>query len=97
MYTYHKTEPGLWTVGDYDSGKFTPESDHDTINAAVYRVHYLNGGSHNPALLSALKAMLEWAGPIAKEEACDHAVGICWCGAHQACEEAEQAIKQAGG
>lgn len=41
---YIKSEPGLWTVGYYDpAGKFHPESDHDNIEAAAERVHFLNG------------------------------------------------------
>ena len=45
MYVYIKSEPGLWTVGHYDpSGKWIPESDHDSPEAAAKRVHYLNGG-----------------------------------------------------
>lgn len=44
MYVYKQTEPGLWTVGYYEpSGKWIPESDHDTPQAAAERVHYLNG------------------------------------------------------
>ena len=45
MYVFLKTEERLWTVGFYDpSGKFQPESDHDTAQGAAKRVHYLNGG-----------------------------------------------------
>jgi hypothetical protein len=36
---------GLWTVGFYDpTGKWIPESDHDSEESAARRVHYLNGG-----------------------------------------------------
>lgn len=44
MYVYIKTEATLWTVGFYDpAGKWHPESDWDTPEAAAERVHYLNG------------------------------------------------------
>lgn len=50
MYVYIQTEKhefgGLWTVGFYDpSGKFQPESDHNSTAAAAERVRYLNGGA----------------------------------------------------
>ena len=42
---YRSFEPGLWTVGYYDpAGKWQPESDHKSADAAAKRVHYLNGG-----------------------------------------------------
>lgn len=45
-WVYVKTESGLWTVGFYEpSGKWQPESDHETAEAAATRVHYLNGGN----------------------------------------------------
>ena len=45
-YVYIQSEPGLWTVGFYTpSGKFEPESDHESTESASARVHYLNGGS----------------------------------------------------
>ena len=44
MYVYIRSEPNLWTVGFYDpTGKWNPESDHDTPEEAAERVHYLNG------------------------------------------------------
>lgn len=44
MYVYIKSEPNLYTVGFYDpSGKWTPESDHETKDEAGDRVAYLNG------------------------------------------------------
>lgn len=44
-YVYIQSEPGLWTVGFYDpTGKWVPESDHESAAAAAERVHYLNGG-----------------------------------------------------
>ena len=37
--------PGLWTVGHYaPDGKFHPESDYNSPDAASQRVHFLNGG-----------------------------------------------------
>lgn len=45
MYVYIKSEQYLWTVGFYDpSGKWIPESDHESEESASKRVHYLNGG-----------------------------------------------------
>lgn len=45
MYVYIKSEDQLWTVGHYDGmGKFHPESDHSTPQAAADRVVLLNGG-----------------------------------------------------
>lgn len=47
-WVYVQSEPGLWTVGFYDpSGKWHPDSDHDSRAAAADRVHYLNGGGSN--------------------------------------------------
>ena len=41
----HNSEGSLYTVGFYDpSGKWIPESDHDSREKAAERVHYLNGG-----------------------------------------------------
>jgi len=51
MYVYIRTESSLWTVGFYDpQGKFQPESDWDTKEAAAERVHFLNGGKEEPAI-----------------------------------------------
>lgn len=45
MYVYVSFEPGLWTVGFYDpTGKWHPDSDHDSRESASARVRYLNGG-----------------------------------------------------
>lgn len=47
MYVYVRSGPpdNLFTVGFYDpSGKWHPDSDHETEQAASERVHYLNGG-----------------------------------------------------
>jgi hypothetical protein len=48
MYEYKRTEPQLYTVGSYSSGKWEPESDWDTKEEAATRVHYLNGGENKP-------------------------------------------------
>lgn len=45
MYTYVESEPGLYTVGTYDSGKWDPESDHPSRADAASRVNELNGGT----------------------------------------------------
>ncbi len=46
MYVYIISEHNLYTVGFYDpSGRFMPESDCGSKEAAAYRVHYLNGGN----------------------------------------------------
>lgn len=44
-HTYKRTEPGLWTVGTYDSGKWEPESDHGSEKEAARRAAWLNGAS----------------------------------------------------
>lgn len=45
MWVFIQSEPGLWTVGFYDpKGKWQPESDHSSSEAAAARVHFLNGG-----------------------------------------------------
>ena len=45
VYVYIKSEPNLWTVGFYDpQGKWVPESDHSSSEAAAARVSFLNGG-----------------------------------------------------
>jgi hypothetical protein len=46
MYVYINSETNLWTVGFYDpTGKWKPESDHDTRESAANRVAYLNGAT----------------------------------------------------
>lgn len=48
-YTYLRSEPGLWTVGDYDpDGRWQPESDHDSREDAAQRVAWLNGSGEPP-------------------------------------------------
>lgn len=42
------SDDGLHTVGFYSpTGQWVPESDHETKEAAVARVHHLNGGCQN--------------------------------------------------
>lgn len=44
VYRYSR-EASVWTVGFYDpTGKWVPESDHTSADAAAKRVHWLNGG-----------------------------------------------------
>lgn len=46
MYVYIRSEPQLWTVGFYaPNGKWEPESDHGSSDAAASRVAHLNGSS----------------------------------------------------
>jgi hypothetical protein len=48
MYVYIRSEPQLYTVGFYDpTGKWHPESDHESREDAAKRVHWLNGGRDN--------------------------------------------------
>lgn len=43
-WVYKQSEPGLWTVGFYDpKGRWEPESDHTTSEAAAQRCAWLNG------------------------------------------------------
>ena len=50
-YVYIRSEPSLWTVGFYEpDGKWNPESDHGSKDAAAERVNYLNGGSDSAAI-----------------------------------------------
>jgi hypothetical protein len=50
MYVYKRTEFSpycLYTVGYHEpDGKWIPESDHDTKEAAAKRVAWLNGNRH---------------------------------------------------
>ena len=49
MYVYLQSEPSLWTVGFYTpDGKWQPESDHTSQEAAANRVAFLNGGRREP-------------------------------------------------
>ena len=48
MYVYIQTEPGLFTVGFYDpKGKWHPDGDYTSREAAGRRVAYLNGANVN--------------------------------------------------
>jgi hypothetical protein len=67
MYVYQRAERNLWTVGDYTSGGWIPESDHDSPEKAAARVRFLNGGNAKAQiiaqLLEACEAFVEaWAG-----------------------------------
>lgn len=45
-WVFKRTEPGLWTSGYYDpEGRFEPQADHDSAEAAADHVAYLNGSS----------------------------------------------------
>lgn len=45
-WVYIQSEPNLFTVGFYDpAGKWNPDSDWPSREAAAERVHYLNGGA----------------------------------------------------
>ena len=47
MYIFQKTEPGIWSVGDFNTdGKWETESEFPTAAEASQRAHFLNGG-HN--------------------------------------------------
>lgn len=49
MYVYIRSESQLWTVGFYrPDGRWEPESDHGSPEAAAKRVRYLNGGNEEP-------------------------------------------------
>ncbi len=41
-YVYMRSEPGLWTVGECDSGYWDPDSDWDSPHEAADRVKELN-------------------------------------------------------
>jgi len=41
-FVYQRTEPGLWTVGEYGGAIFYPESDHESETEAAARVVELN-------------------------------------------------------
>lgn len=42
-YTYRRTESNLWTVGTQEESGWLPESDHDSEDAAIARLRWLNG------------------------------------------------------
>lgn len=49
MHVYMEYEPGVWTVGHYDSdGKWHPTADYINESEAAEKVRYLNGGSDQP-------------------------------------------------
>lgn len=58
MYSYLKSESMLYTVGHYDpNGQWIPESDWDNPNDAAKRVHYLNGGGEELAVVATDKVL----------------------------------------
>lgn len=61
-------EAGCYTVGYYDpKGKWEPESDHSTAEAAANRVVFLNGGPVNGYLLAALKRLMDERNPFVSD------------------------------
>lgn len=80
-YVYQNTESGLYTVGYYNAtGKWIPESDHESSELAAARVHYLNGGCGHcadvPALVKALKSfpITHWGG-VDHLQTCPRSIG----------------------
>lgn len=44
MYSYQKTEPGVWSVGSFlQDGSWEPESQWGTADEAAEHSHLLNG------------------------------------------------------
>lgn len=41
-YVYRRSEPGLWTVGEYDGDRWEPEGDYASEDEAAERVIALN-------------------------------------------------------
>ena len=87
-WTYRQSEPSLWTVGHYDlSGKWYPESDHETPGKAGDRVIQLNGGTCCPCnshaereavivkLVGALEGMISVMDAIEQDEG----IEACQC------------------
>jgi hypothetical protein len=65
MYVYKKTEKCLWTVGFYSpDGKWHPESDYDSTDAAAVRVQRLNGNLGPHRTLEAIINHLESDIPV---------------------------------
>ncbi len=49
VWLYQRAERRCWTVGYFDpAGHWQPESDHSNPEDAASRVHWLNGGHHDP-------------------------------------------------
>lgn len=63
-WVYVRSEPGLWTVGFYDpQGKWQPDSDHGSTQAAADRAAYLNGSAPAPSTpppAGAQQAVAKW-------------------------------------
>jgi hypothetical protein len=48
MYVYIRSEPSLWTVGDYwGNDKFEPRSDHDSPKEAAEETAQLNASQYD--------------------------------------------------
>jgi hypothetical protein len=47
------------------------------------------------AMRKALGVLIEEAATISKDEACDHAVGICWCSYFEALDASRAALRLA--
>ena len=93
-YTYLRSEPGLWTVGDYaPDGRWQPESDHDSREDAAQRVAWLNGSGEPPAppagvlLTPRDRRLLLAALADAAAYRTDRATGFC-----EACLEADAGV-----
>jgi hypothetical protein len=102
-----KFTPGPW-IADITPGK----CEHDTSGKAMVRNAkghgILAGFSENraadvravaafPDLYAALEAVTSELRAILKDECCDHAVGICWCGTFGVIEDAVAALAKARG
>lgn len=55
IWLYERTERRCWAVGYFDpAGQWRPESDHPNPEDAASRAHWLNGGQHAVACVTAL-------------------------------------------
>lgn len=95
-WVYQQSEAGdgvdsfpLYTVGYYDpTGRWEPESDHTTAEAAAARVHYLNGGEDPPrkGAESETCPTCEGRGEVPRDHPPGHEPGTAcgpscgWCG-----------------
>jgi len=63
-YSYIRSEPHLWTTGFYrPDGKWEPESDHDSPDAAAHRAAWLNSGQPEPRYPDALYQAIQATPP----------------------------------
>lgn len=78
MYVYKKTAPDLWTVGFYEpDGKWQPESDHGSSEAAAERCAWLNGSRKFKAMLPSVPQEIERAFPLLMERDLAAALQAC--------------------